>query len=223
MKTAVASLVALLLAATASAQTLASVGLHDTGTLVGTRNPYSLLSAPAGATYALYVPNQNVWPLNDVWLDNTNSTKWLAVYRTGQWLNGNVPSVEPGTYTIRLSFDLGTYNPAAVSIGFAAAADNNLAVRLNGSLLTNTGTPESDGRNYGDLGNYIYSINGTGLLAGMNVLEFDLTNLSGATSNPAGLYVDFNSFTVVPEPAAYALCLGGATLFLAAVKRRRFC
>ena len=53
---------------------------------------------------------------------------------------------------------------------------------------------------------------GTGLLAGANYLDFVVTNSAGATGNPAGLFVDFTSFTVVPEPSTYGLLLGAGAV-----------
>ncbi len=224
MKTALLSLAALLAAATGHGQTLASVGLYDTGTLLaGGANPYELASASVSGDYRLYVPSDSVWPINGVWLDNTPSTKWIAVYQRGDDRRTDIPTVEAGTYSIELDFNLGSYDPRTIAFGFAAAADNTLAVRLNGQLLPNFGLVTGD-RNYGSLGSYIYAVDGAAsgsvLRTGLNTLTFELTNSDDPSGNPAGLYVDFNSFTVVPEPATYALFLGAATLAFAAVRRR---
>lgn len=219
MKPVLAIVLATALTATASAQTLASVGLHDTGTILDGANPYVLRAAPSGS-YNLYVPPSTVWPINGPWLDNTASTRWISVYAGPAVPGGEVPSVAPGSYTIRLDFNLGGHRPADVRFGFTAAADNLLAVSLNGAALPNLGTPVGD-TNYGSLGGYIYSVNGTGLLAGANYLDFVVTNSAGATGNPAGLFVDFTSFTVVPEPSTYALLLGAGAVAVAWVRRRR--
>lgn len=220
MKSVFASLLACTFVATVSAQTLASIGLYDTGTLLNGANPYVLRTAPAG-NYHLYVPDSTAWPINGPWIDNTASTRWLAVYSGNTApTSGDVPTVAAGSYTIRLTFNLGAYKPSDVRFGFTAAADNTLAVSLNGSALTNLGTPVGD-TNYGSLGSYVYSVNGTGLLAGSNYIDFMVTNSAGATGNPAGLFVDFTNLTVVPEPATYALLLGAGTMAVVWVRRRR--
>ena len=221
MKSSIISLFSLLFVTAAVAQTPSSVGLYNTGTLVDGVNPYSLVSAPAGATYQLYVPTDNVWPINGPWVDNTLSTKWLAVYSGSTVPTGSVPTVAAGDYTIRLNFDLGAYDPSTVAFGFAAAADNTLAVSLNGINLSNLGSAVGDA-NYGSLNNYLYSVDGATLQTGANSLDFRLTNSSGASGNPAGLYVGFTSFNgaVIPEPSTYALLLGVATLAVVAWRRR---
>lgn len=206
------------------------VGLYNTGTLVGgTTNPYSLRSSPyaTAGTVGLYEPAESVWPINSVWIDNTASTQWLAVgFSDTVATTPRVPTVMAGSYTIRLNFDLGAYDPATVGFTIRAAADNSLAVSLNGFVLPNYGTPTGD-TNYSSLASYLYTVNGTvpgnGLLAGANWLDFVVTNSPGADGNPAGLYVEFSAFTgtAVPEPSVCALLAGVAALGVVVWRRRR--
>ncbi|MBK8478665.1 MAG: PEP-CTERM sorting domain-containing protein [Opitutaceae bacterium] len=183
--------------------------------------------ATAG-TVGLYEPAESVWPINSVWIDNTVSTQWLAVgFSDTVATTPRVPTVMAGSYTIRLNFDLGAYDPATVGFTIRAAADNSLAVSLNGFVLPNYGTPTGD-TNYSSLASYLYTVNGTvpgsGLLAGANWLDFVVTNSPGADGNPAGLYVEFSAFTgtAVPEPSVCALLAGVAALGVVVWRRRRW-
>jgi len=226
MRQLVVSLIALAACVCTRAQTPvpADVGLYNTGTLVGSTNPYTLQSAPAG--FQLYFPSQTAWPLNSVWIDNTASVQWLSFY-SGTMPTGttSVPTAAAGDYTIRLNFDLASYVPETVNFGFSAAADNTLSVLLNGTAQTNTGTLGGSGVNYDTLAHYVFDVSGTGsgLHGGANYLDFVVNNSTGATSNPAGLYVSFNSFTgtVIPEPSTYALALGALTFGFVFWRRRR--
>ncbi len=205
------------------------IGLYNTGTFVGeTTNPYTLRRSPYAVPGAvgLYEPAASVWPVNDVWFDNTASTQWLAVgFSDTVATTPRVPTVMAGSYTIRLNFDLGAYDPASVGFTIRAAADNTLAVNLNGFVLPNYGTPTGD-TNYGSLASYLYTVNGSvpgsGLLAGANWIDFVVTNAAGGGDNPAGLYVEFSAFTgtAVPEPSACALLAGVAALGLVVWRRR---
>lgn len=224
----------LLLAASVSAQS--QIGLYNTGTWLrqGNRwvNPYTLISSPYGATggVKLYEPADTVWPINGVWLDNvttgrpSDQVQWLAVgFADTTPSTSRIPTMDDGDYTIRLEFDAGTYDPATLGFTINAAADNRLAVKLNGLILPNYGTATGD-VNYSNLASYSYAVAGTasGLHAGTNYIDFVVTNASGAGENPAGLYVTFSDFTTaVPEPSTYALLLGVSTGTLVLWRRRQ--
>ena len=62
----------------------------------------------------------------------------------------------------------------------------------------------------------------SGFHAGVNTLDFVVTNFAQNGGNPAGLRVEFDSssVTAVPEPETYAMLLGGLAV-LGLVKRRR--
>lgn len=207
-----------------SAQTSPTViGLYNTG--MGTSSTYKLVSSPYGTPGAvgLYEPSSSVWPINDVWIDNTASTQWLAVGFASTATTDRIPTVAAGNYTIRLNFDLGSYNPATTGFTIHAAADNRLAVSLNGFILPNYGTASGD-VNYSSLASYAYTVAGTGsgLHAGANYIDFVVTNVVGGGDNPAGLYVAFSEFTTaVPEPSTYALLLGLGTGVIVVWRRRR--
>ena len=61
--------------------------------------------------------------------------------------------------------------------------------------------------------------------AGVNVLQFTVTNFGQPTGNPSGLRVEFLSSETgvgaIPEPAAWAMLIAGFGLVGAVARRRR--
>ncbi len=220
MKPSAALLLGALFATAASAQTAQSVGLYNTGALVnGITNPYTITGASVAGTFGLYEPLAGVYPLNGAWLANTPDVQWLAFYsgNSAPGATAAVPSLSGATYNVGLTFNVTGISYQAVAFDIAAAVDNNLVLRLNGAPLTNLGSPAADGdRNYNNLSHYRFQVRGTNLQAGSNTLDFAVTNISG----PAGLYVQYSNFAVIPEPSTYALIFGIGTLGLAFLRRR---
>lgn len=198
MRVLLAFLVGAFFAGGVSAQSADSVGLFNTGTWVGSTNPYSIMGSSVSGTFGLYEPNSDVWPLNNgaVWTANSAASQWLAIYSgtTTPATDISVAEVSAGTYDIALSFTLGATDFQKVSFDLDAAVDNLLTLRLNGTELTNQGLPTGD-NNYDNLSHYRYNVSGTNLQSGLNTLTFSVTNLGG----PAGLYTQITNFTVIPE------------------------
>ena len=136
----------------------------------GSADPhYTLATNPNGASTTVWV----VTPLPGGWLTNTAISQWI-----GPMING--AGVE-GTYNYQITFDVPCTNNAVVTGRWAV--DNNGAILLNGSptpVATLTG---------GGSGNFTtwhpFTIT-SGLVAGLNVLDFSVTNSGG----PTGLRVE---------------------------------
>jgi len=174
-----------------------------------------LVSGPSGAAFGLYEPSK----VYSGWVANETNSQWLAIYSgiTAPASTVSVPNVSSGAYTIKYTFDLGSYKASDVSFGISAAVDGQYSsVTLNGQTLANT-TGTVPGNSYGYFG-YGYSVNGTasGLQNGLNTLVFTVTN----GSNAAGLNVRYTDFAAIPEPSTYAAMLACATLALVVWRRR---
>lgn len=138
------------------------------------------------------------------WLSEDNSSRWLTP--TGNAGDG----VAAIAYTYRLTFDLTGFNPATASFSGRGAADDGGQLFLNGASI-------------GSIGNFTgwtsFSAN-SGFIAGVNTLDFVSTNGGG----PAGARIEFSASNVggaVPEPASWALMVGGFGFAGAALRRRR--
>jgi hypothetical protein len=119
----------------------------------------------------------------------------------------------PATYA--LTFDLTGYDPATAFISGRFAADDVAEIFLNGvstGLSTDTFYELTDFRV------------DTGFVAGLNTLTFKLTDTQG---EPSALFVDRIEGAVepavaaVPEPASWAMMVGGFGLIGAATRRRQ--
>lgn len=122
-------------------------------------------------------------------------------------------SVNPNTYT--LTFSLAGLQAATASISGKFAADNYASVFLNGVQIA-TQPAQTIYENFTQLSSFSAS---SGFLAGQNTLTFTVTD----TGPPSALLVSglAGSALAVPEPAQWALMLGGFGLVGATMRRSR--
>ncbi len=146
------------------------------------------------------------------WLANTGDSKWLTPSANA------AQSYDPSTagqYKWTLTFDLTGKDTASAYLAGRWAADNNGSVALNGVTI-------SSGSGFTSWSAFSAD---DGFVAGLNTLDFIVTNLPGASGNPTGVRVEFlESYAIaaapVPEPASGALILAGLVL-VGSVARRR--
>lgn len=189
-----------------SAHAAAISGLVNTGSFAsGVQDTNYRLN---GNSYG-YVSYDNAWPVNP-WLANTSTSKWITPTANQA---ASLDPVQNGTYSWTLSFDLSGFDASTASFSGQFAADNQATVKLNGVTI---GSASSFSQFSGFAAN-------SGFNAGVNTLEFVLTNFAQGSGNPAGLRVEFlqsNVVTAVPEPETYAMLLAGLGL-IGTISRRR--
>jgi hypothetical protein len=197
-------------AASANAGTIS--GLVNTGLEAqGTQDTSYKLTAASSDTA---IPNQygyvafdNVWPISP-WLANDGVSRWITPTASqGQSFDASAA----GTYTYHLDFDLTGYNAATASFVGRFAADNAAEVKLNGVTIANA----SGFTSWNAFGA------SSGFHAGLNSLDFVVTNWAQNGGNPTGLRVEFSqsSITAVPEPSTWSILACG--LVVLALQRRR--
>ncbi|USX11931.1 PEPxxWA-CTERM sorting domain-containing protein [Oxalobacteraceae bacterium OTU3CAMAD1] len=205
------SAIALSAIAFSSAYAAAIPGLYNTGAgASGTIDSNYALTVISGDTISdgAYISHDS--DLRGEWLPNSSTSKWLTPTSNAR------ESLDPftaGEYSYSLTFTLTADQAASASFLGRYAADNEVAVYLNGQLI-------SSGAGFGGWTDFGAS---SGFLAGVNGLQFSVTNYALDAGNPTGLRVEFADASVpsaVPEPATYAMMLGGLGL-LGAVARRK--
>jgi hypothetical protein len=152
-------------------------------------------------------------PINPAWQANDTTSSWLTPTANG---NADLDPSAPGLYTYSLTFSLAGFNPASASFSGRFAVDNTVdEIRLNGHLIGSGGAccSFSSGGSFGAL---------TGFVAGDNTLSFTVRNFAQTSGNPSGLRVEFldSNVNAVPEPATWAMMIGGFGLIGAAARRR---
>ncbi|RZT10541.1 PEP-CTERM protein-sorting domain-containing protein [Duganella sp. CF402] len=182
---------------------LKNTGLGDSGSV---DSNYSLSSA-VSSTPIITVDGQ--WPISP-WLANDSTSKWITP------TSNQAESFDPwsnGTYTYTLTFDLSGYNAATAVFTGRLAADNSVVVKLNNSVISSA-TGFTDWTSFGA---------SSGFVSGVNTLDFVVNNWAQNGGNPTGLRVEFgmSSIAAVPEPATYAMLLGGLVMVGAIARRRK--
>ncbi|OYQ38701.1 PEP-CTERM sorting domain-containing protein [Rhodoferax sp. TH121] len=189
-----------------SAHAAAISGLVNTGSFAsGVQDTNYVLN---GNSYG-YVTYDNAWPVNP-WLANTSTSKWITPTANQA---ASLDPVQNGTYSWTLSFNLSGFDASTASFSGQFAADNQATVKLNGVVI---GSASS----FSQFSSFAAN---SGFIAGVNTLEFVLTNFAQGSGNPAGLRVEFlqsNVVTAVPEPETYAMLLAGLGL-IGTISRRR--
>jgi hypothetical protein len=194
----------------------------------------ALAAAPAGAAVISTLANTGVdadtngiddsWtlnggsafigqPLNPAWQANDASSSWLTPTANG---NADLDPNAPGLYTYSLTFSLAGFDPASASFSGRFAVDNAVdEIRLNGNLIGSGGACCS----FGSGGTFDAL---SGFVAGDNTLTFTVRNFAQSSGNPSGVRVEFlqSSVSAVPEPATWALLIGGFGVIGAAARRR---
>ena len=143
-------------------------------------------------------------PIHANWLDNDATSQWLTP--TPQGDQSHDP-VSDGTYVYSLTFDLTGFDPSTATFDGRFAADNLVSeIRLNGNVISGSG---------GTFDGWTSFASAAGaFLAAENTLEFVVTNIGQADGNPTGLRVEFlnsdvTALSAIPEPATWAMLIGG--------------
>ena len=185
-----------------------------------------------GAGYALGTNGiDNNWRLNTeaaAYVSGTNgvfpvATNWIADTETSRWItptNNAGDSLDPvanDEYFYSTSFDLTGYNVSTSAFTGRFSADNGIvSIRLNGNMIAGNGGNFTSWTNFSSAGGVFN--------AGVNTLQFTVTNFGQATGNPSGVRVEFlgsETGAVVPEPASWAMLIAGFGLVGAAARRSR--
>lgn len=154
-----------------------------------------------------YAADQVGWPDASPWIGSNGTSKWLTPFQDEA---RSLDPVQNGVYVWTLTFDLSGYDTSVGFIQGRWAADNFGSVWLNGEQIGVSSGFNSWSSFYAS--HYLFN-------SGLNTLEFKVTNLALGSGNPTGVRVEFTG-SEVPEPAGYALLLGGLGL-LGAISRRR--
>ena len=199
---------AMLATAITTAHAATITGLKNTG--LGASGAidsnYSLSSAVSTTPVITY---DSQWPIGP-WIANDSTSKWITPTSSqgesfDPWTNG--------TYTYTLTFDLSGYNAATAMFSGRLAADNSVQVKLNNNVI-GSATGFTGWTSFGA---------SSGFVSGVNTLDFVVSNWAQNGGNPTGLRVEFgtSSIAAVPEPATYAMLLGGLVMVGAVVRRRK--
>ncbi|HRE18463.1 MAG TPA: PEP-CTERM sorting domain-containing protein [Rhodocyclaceae bacterium] len=196
------------------AQALPISGLVNTGTgfANNAQDTNYALSVLSGATVAGaygYVADNIGWPDGSPWIASSPDSKWLTP------TTDEAQSFDPssnGVYRWRLTFDLTGYDSSATFFSGRWAADNRGQAFLNGNLI-------GSASGFDSWSGFSAS---TGFLAGINTLDFVVTNLAQSSGNPTGIRVEFirsDAAVAIPEPGT--LALAGLALAGIALRRRK--
>lgn len=213
----IASGFALVSAGASAAAELAWIeGLYNTGEVFfageqDTNYSFTALSGTATGTGGYGIVSEGVGFPFPTWAANSAASSWLTPSaNAGQSYD---PSSN-GLYKWSISFDLSGKDLSSASFIGRWWADNQGYVQLNGVTISsgvNLSTPTS------------FSAS-AGFVAGMNTLDFYVTNYAQNGGNPTGVRVEFlDSYAVaaaVPEPESWALLVAGIAV-VGAIARRR--
>ncbi|HLZ77584.1 PEPxxWA-CTERM sorting domain-containing protein [Phenylobacterium sp.] len=206
---------------TGGAQAASIVGLYNTGvTNAGVQAPNGVDShwtLDGGNAYISGTQGQ--FPLGP-WLSEATDT-------TSRWITPTAnaaDSVDPrndGFYQYSETFDLTAAQAAGASFAGQFAADNGILwIKVNNTAILGA----DNGPALGGFTSWTgFSADSSVFQAGENTVTFDVINFGQATGNPSGLRVEFLSSTEggVPEPATWALMIGGFGGMGAMLRRRR--
>ena len=211
---------------TSAAQAASIVGLYNTGVNNdGTQaangiDQHWTLDNNVGSTDAFVSGTQGSFPLNGPWLNENTDTasRWITPTPTA------ADSVDPrndGFYQYSETFDLTAAQAAGASFTGQFAADNGILwIKVNNTAILGS----DDGPSLGGFSSWTdFAANSSVFQAGENTVTFDVDNFAQDGGNPSGLRVEFQSSTVggVPEPATWALMIGGFGGMGAMLRRRR--
>jgi len=151
------------------------------------------------------------WPISP-WLADNNTSHWLTPTDNRAQ---SYDSSHNGSYLWTLEFDLSGFNASTASFAGRFSADNNATAYFNGEII---------GSAAGFSQWYNFAAASHLFVAGINTLEFLVTNVKGSSGNPTGLRVEFTNSQVaaVPVPGAVWMFLSGLFGMLA-LKRNFKC
>ncbi len=206
---------------TGAAQAASIVGLYNTGvTDAGVQAPNGVDShwtLDGGNAYVSGTQGQ--FPLGP-WLSEATDT-------TSRWITPTTnaaDSVDPlnnGYYEYTETFSLTEAQAAGASFAGQFAADNGILwIKVNDQAILGS----DHGSPLGGFSSWTGFTAGSSVFkAGENTVSFDVVNFGQNSGNPSGLRVEFTSSTVggVPEPATWALMIGGFGGMGAMLRRRQ--
>jgi hypothetical protein len=192
-------------------------GLENTGSgfeagAIDTRYSFTALSGTAVGTGGHGVVTTGSGFPFSAWIANEWDSSWLTPSANAAQ---SYDSATTGLYKWSISFDLTGHDPASAGFSGRWAADNNGYVVFNGNTI-------STGASYSSWTSFAAT---TGFVAGVNTIDFYVSNLAQNGGNPTGVRVEFlDSYASVaapvPEPESYALILAGLIVVGAVAKRR---
>jgi hypothetical protein len=121
------------------------------------------------------VVTSNVFPMG-AWVPNGPNSKWIAQLADQSTRNFS------GAYTYRTTFDLTGFLPATSSLAGQVLADNSVVIRLNGAII-------GSGSSFSIFTPFSAT---SGFVAGINTLDFVVTNDPFTSANPTGLRVEMS-------------------------------
>ena len=169
---------------------------------------YVLTSVPAGTTDIQVRTSAGGFPIGP-WIGDDSLSAWIRPNNPG------APNDPEGTYDYQTTFDLTGLNPATAVLSGLWATDNaGSDILING---VSTGSTAA-----GFTGGSSFTVN-SGFKAGVNTLDFIVSNFPGATGNPTGLRVEMSGTadpnSQVPEPVSFVL-LGTGLVAFGMLRRR---
>jgi len=214
------------LATSASAN---SIGLWSTGVCWGQNN--NLAACQGGVAGALlnFGANDNNYQIlaNGIGAPNgANSTTtesafgpYVANNSGSEWIEPGSASLQAaaypaGSWTVQTTFDLTGFIASSLILQLDVAVDNTVVVKINGNTISGF-SPSCTAATCFTLFQSNHSIDNAaagGYLAGINTLQFVITNTDGPGSNPTALRVQaIGNAAVIPEPGTWALLGIGLT------------
>jgi hypothetical protein len=155
---------------------------------------YTITSSPLGSSSA-YATS----PINPYWGANTVTSAWIN--QTGD-ATGPTDDEPAGTYVYTLTFNLVGFNPATANITGEWLSDDSSSIWLNGVQTAFSNTSNTA---------FAFFTLNSGFTAGVNTLQFYITQIAQGPINPEGLQANIFTATAVavPEPAPVSLSLIG--------------
>lgn len=211
---------AALICGVASADTingLVNTGAGLSGGATDGHYTYTATGESAGLSGAGVVSNGSADPFPS-WLPNDATSSWL-IPTANQ--STNYSTTTDSVFTWTLTFDLTGYDASSASFAGRWTSDNSGVLLFNGKAISSVVT-----NGYNSWTSFAAT---NGFLAGLNTLQFVVTDAASPTYNFTGLRAEFLSSAVkvatvapaVPEPESYALMIAGLAAIGLLARRRK--